>query len=211
MTGRNRASLRLARPHLEGSSPPCARLPDWMKLRALIAVIACGALAAGCGGGGVPSSSTTPKVAVTTTSSTISAALTTPSATTTTTQTAHAPRHRHHTHRPRPPATNTGPSGPTGPTGFTALPSSGTPTPSPPDRALQIAACRRMVANDTSTALTAAEARVLDQLCGLYGSKNPAKVEAAKLQICLLVVKDSGLPSAAATAERESCRLNQSG
>jgi len=68
-----------------------------------------------------------------------------------------------------------------------------------------------MVANDTSTALTAAEARVLDQLCGLYGSKNPAKVAAAKLQICLLVVKDSGLPSAAAKAERESCRVSPGG
>ena len=179
-----------------------------MKRWPVIAVIASGALAAGCGGGGAPSSSTSSKVAVTTTSSTSSAALTTPSATTTTqTQT---PPQRRHTRHPRP-ATNTGPTGPTAPTGFTALPSSGTPTPSPPDRALQIAACRRMVANDASTALTVAEARVLDQLCGLYGSKDPAKVAAAKLQICLLVVKDSGLPSAAAKAERESCRVSQGG
>jgi hypothetical protein len=175
-----------------------------MRRSPVIAVIACGALAAGCGGGGAPSSSTSSKVAVTTTSSTSSAALTTPAATTTTTQT-QTPPHRRHSHRRRP-ATATGP---TGPTGFTALPSSGTPTPSPPDRALQIAACKRMVANDTSTALTVAEARVLDQLCGLYGSKDPSKVAAAKLQICLLVVKDSGLPSAAAKAERESCRVSQ--
>jgi hypothetical protein len=66
------------------------------------------------------------------------------------------------------------------------------------------------VASDTSLVLTAAEARKLDHYCNLYGSNDPAKVVAAKLQICLLVVKDSGLPSAAATAERESCHLAQS-
>jgi hypothetical protein len=68
-----------------------------------------------------------------------------------------------------------------------------------------------MVANLTTTTLTGDEARALDRLCGLYGSDDPAKVAAAKLEICLTVVKDSGLPAAAAAAERESCRSSTSG
>jgi hypothetical protein len=183
-----------------------------MMRSSIIVVIACGVLAAGCGGGGAPSSSSSSKAAVVRTSTTSSAAVTTPSATTTTTTTpARRVRHHRHHHSRRPPSGASGARGPTGPTAFLALPSSGTPTPSPPSRALQIAACRQMVASDTALVLTLAEARGLDRLCGLYGSKNPAKVAAAKLQICLLVVKDSGLPSAAARAERESCHLDQQG
>jgi len=88
------------------------------------------------------------------------------------------------------------------------LPSSGTPTPTPLNRNLRIDTCKQMVASDTSTSLTAAEARQLDHYCTLFGSDNPAKVATARLQICLLVVDASGLPSAAAKAARESCYLD---
>jgi hypothetical protein len=62
-----------------------------------------------------------------------------------------------------------------------------------------------MIARVPAATLTAAETAALDNLCKLAGSGQVSKVRAAERRICYLVVKDSGLPSAAALAAEQSC------
>jgi hypothetical protein len=76
---------------------------------------------------------------------------------------------------------------------------------SPPDRERRLALCLETIANLSATTFTAAERAGLDHLCHIAGSGDQAKVRATKRQICLTVVKDSGLPAAAEQAAAQSC------
>jgi hypothetical protein len=46
---------------------------------------------------------------------------------------------------------------------------------------------------------------VLNHLCDLAGSGSTAQVAAAQKQICLTVIKDSGLTGTALTVAQQSC------
>ena len=84
-----------------------------------------------------------------------------------------------------------------------------TPSPaSPPaSRAAVVAVCRANIGKLPTAALTTDEKTQLYHLCDVAGSGNPAQLKAAEKQICLTVVRDSGvgLPSAALKAAEQSC------
>jgi hypothetical protein len=68
-----------------------------------------------------------------------------------------------------------------------------------------VARCHQTIASVAETVLTPAETKALDNLCDIAASGNNARVRAAERKICLIVVRDSGLPAAAAAAEEQSC------
>ncbi len=68
-----------------------------------------------------------------------------------------------------------------------------------------MALCHQTIASVSQTVLTAAETRALDNLCDIAASGDVARVRAAERKICVTIVRDSGLPAAAAAAEEQSC------
>ena len=74
-----------------------------------------------------------------------------------------------------------------------------------PDRAQRVALCHQTIASVSQTVLTPAETTALDNLCDIAASGDAARVKAAERKICVTVVRDSGLPAAAAAAEEQSC------
>ena len=79
------------------------------------------------------------------------------------------------------------------------------PPASVPDPAERVALCLQEIASVAPTMLTAAETTALDNLCDIAASGDAARVKAAERRICITVVRDSGLPTAAAAAEEQSC------
>ena len=65
--------------------------------------------------------------------------------------------------------------------------------------------CKAEIQRFATTALTADEKAQLNHLCDVAGSGNTAQVKAAEKQICLTVIKDSGLTGTALTAAQQSC------
>jgi hypothetical protein len=180
-----------------------------------IAVVG-GTLVAACGGGGSSSSSATSTPATTGTVPQTGGAgagtATTSSSATATAPPSSPPASGATT---PPPATGTPSTGATSGPISTKLPPNGSapsePTTvrvepaSPPDRERRVAVCLETIANLSATTFTAGERAGLDQLCRVAGSGDQSKVRATERQICLTVVKDSGLPAAAAQAEAQSC------
>jgi len=73
------------------------------------------------------------------------------------------------------------------------------------DRAQKVALCHQAIASAAQATLTPAETTALYNLCDIAASGNAAAVRAAERKICLTVVRDSGLPAAAAAAEAQTC------
>ena len=68
-----------------------------------------------------------------------------------------------------------------------------------------MAICKAEIQKFAIAALTADEKAQLNHLCDVAGSGNRAQVRAAEKQICLTVIKDSGLSGTALTAAQQSC------
>jgi hypothetical protein len=160
------------------------------------ALAALAVLLAGCGGAG-PGSTTVAKG-----TRAAASARTAPAATTTTAAKTTTPPRTTTTPPTRtvPPIT----SGLPGPSRPAATPTSAGPAP---DRHRRVALCLRMIGRLAAASLTSPEQRALDSLCRIAGSRDVARMRAAERRICLTVVRDSGLPAAAAEAEAQSCSL----
>jgi hypothetical protein len=71
-----------------------------------------------------------------------------------------------------------------------------------------VAVCKAQLKKQAAAPLTADEKAQLNHLCDVLGSGNVAQIRAAKKQICLTVVKDSGagvLSGTALSAAQQSC------
>lgn len=79
------------------------------------------------------------------------------------------------------------------------------PAVSPQSRADKLAQCHATIADVAEATLTAAETKQLDHLCDVAASGNDAALLAAEREICVTIVKASGLPAAAAAVEEQTC------
>jgi hypothetical protein len=147
----------------------------------LVGAIVSGALVAACGGGGA-SSTTSPAAS---SASTTSSAVTTSSTPASTSSSASTT------------------SSSTTTSQVAATTSSATTAPANLSDA--VALCKAEIKSLTTTTLTTDEKGKLENLCSLAGSGDKAKIQAAEKEICLTVIKDSGLTGAAATAAGKSC------
>ena len=167
----------------------------------LVGAVVSGALVAACG----TSSSTTPTV--TSSASTTSSAAPSSSASTSSSATTSSSA-RTSASSSAPSSTSSSATTSTSRATSNTSTGSGTPAtlPTLPSGASIVAACRSLVAQHAAV-LTGDEQAQLKQLCKAEGSGDVAQINAAKKQICLTVIKDSGagLSGAALTAAEQSC------